>query len=75
MPSGIWISRIFLTRKLRPSVAARADKMEMRAKGRRLSLPVSASYGFEDATGEVHLKVIATDARMIDRQETTSLNF
>jgi hypothetical protein len=27
---------------------------------------VSASYGFEDATGEVHLKVMETDARMIE---------
>ena len=46
-------------------------RVEMRAKGRCLSLPVSASYGFEDATGEVHLKVMATDARMIEPNTVT----
>lgn len=46
-------------------------RVEMRAKGRCLSLPVSASYGFEDATGEVHLKVVATDARMIEPNTVT----
>ena len=30
--------------------------MEIRAKGKCVSIPVSASYGFEDATGEVKLE-------------------
>jgi len=46
-------------------------RVEIRVKGRCISVPVSASYGFEDATGEVHLKVMATDARMIEPNTVT----
>jgi hypothetical protein len=46
-------------------------RVEMRAKGRSISLPVSASYGFEDATGDVHLTVMATDAKMIEPNTVT----
>jgi hypothetical protein len=31
-------------------------RVEIRAKGKPISKPVSASYGFEDATGDVELK-------------------
>jgi hypothetical protein len=53
------------------TVAPPRVHVEIRAKGTCISLPVSASYGFEDATGEVHLKVMATDARMIEPTTVT----
>jgi hypothetical protein len=40
-------------------------RVEMRVRGRCISQPVSASYGFEDATGEVHLTVMEPDPRQI----------
>jgi hypothetical protein len=41
-------------------------RVEMRLRGKCVSQPVSASYGFEDTTGEVHLKVMENDPRRID---------
>ena len=43
-------------------------RVEVRAKGKCVSTPVSASYGFEDATGDVQLKVVG-DGRQADRAE------
>ena len=40
-------------------------RVEIRVRGKCISQPVSASYGFEDATGEVHLKVMEHDPRRI----------
>ena len=36
-------------------------RIEIRANKKCVSIPVSASYGFEDATGEVKLKVAEQD--------------
>jgi hypothetical protein len=33
--------------------------------------PVSASYGFEDATGEVRLKIAEQDAKRLERKTVT----
>jgi hypothetical protein len=52
-------------------VAPPRVRVEIRARGTCISLPVSASYGFEDATGAVHLKVMATDARVIEPTTVT----
>ena len=40
-------------------------RVEIRLRGKCVSQPVSASYGFEDATGEVHLKVTEHDPKRI----------
>jgi len=41
-------------------------RLEIRAKGKSVSRSVSASYGFEDATGEVQLRVRDDDPKSID---------
>ena len=41
-------------------------RMEIRAKGKCVSRPVSASYGFEDGTGEVQLRVMEDDSKKIE---------
>ena len=41
-------------------------KVEIRANKKCVSTPVSASYGFEDATGEIRLKVSDKDAKMVE---------
>jgi PglZ domain len=46
-------------------------RVEIYAKGRCVSQPVSASYGFEDATGEVHLRVLAGDSKAIEPNSVT----
>src|SRR5271157_5818031 len=46
-------------------------RVEVRAKGKCVSVPVSASYGFEQATGDVQLRPAATDARQIDPDTVT----
>lgn len=40
-------------------------RVEIRAKGKSVSAPVSASYGFEDATGDVQLKLLADNPREV----------
>ncbi len=40
-------------------------RVEVRAKGKCLSRPVSGSYGFEDATGDLQLKVAEDDPKAI----------
>lgn len=39
-------------------------RVEVRAKGKCISTPVSASYGFEDATGDVQLRFVDTTVRL-----------
>ena len=46
-------------------------RVEVRAKGKCVSTPVSASYGFEEATGDVQLRPSATDARQIEPDTVT----
>ncbi len=46
-------------------------RVEVRAKGKCVSVPVSASYGFEQATGDVQLRASATDARQIEPDTVT----
>jgi len=46
-------------------------RVEIRAKGQCVSVPVSASYGFEQATGDVKLRPAATDARQIEPDTVT----
>jgi hypothetical protein len=41
-------------------------RLEIRAKGKCVSRSVSASYGFEDATGEVQLRVQEDDPKGVD---------
>jgi hypothetical protein len=41
-------------------------RLEIRANKKVVSVPVSASYGFEDATGEVKLKVAEQDTKRIE---------
>ncbi len=40
-------------------------RVEVRAKGKCLSKPVSGSYGFEDATGDLQLKIVEGDPKSI----------
>jgi hypothetical protein len=46
-------------------------RVEIHVKGACVSRPVSASYGFEDATGEVNLRVLADDTKVIDPNTVT----
>jgi hypothetical protein len=46
-------------------------RIELRANKKCVSLPVSASYGFEDATGEVKLKISENDNRRIEPNTVT----
>jgi hypothetical protein len=46
-------------------------RVEVRANKKIISSPVSASYGFEDATGEVKLKVAEGDPKRIEPNTVT----
>jgi hypothetical protein len=46
-------------------------RVEVRAKGKCVSMPVSASFGFEQATGDVQLRASPTDARQIEPDTVT----
>ncbi|MFZ1641351.1 MAG: PglZ domain-containing protein [Candidatus Contendobacter sp.] len=46
-------------------------RIELRANKKCVSLPVSASYGFEDATGELTLKVAENDHKRIEPNTVT----
>ncbi len=46
-------------------------RVEVRAKGKCVSTPVSASYGFEEATGDVQLRASATDPKQIEPDTVT----
>ena len=46
-------------------------RIELRANKKCVSLPVSASYGFEDATGEVKLKIAGEDNKRIEPNTVT----
>jgi hypothetical protein len=46
-------------------------RIELRANKKCVSMPVSASYGFEDATGEVKLKVAESDNKQIEPNTVT----
>ncbi len=46
-------------------------RVEIRANKKCVSVPVSASYGFEDATGEVKLRVAEQDAKRIEPNTVT----
>ena len=47
-------------------------RIEIRANKKCVSVPVSASYGFEDATGEVKLKVAEQDDKRIEPNTVTA---
>lgn len=46
-------------------------RIELRANKKCVSVPVSASYGFEDATGEVTLKIAEQDNKRIEPNTVT----
>jgi PglZ domain len=46
-------------------------RVELRSKGKPVSLPVSASYGFEEATGDVTLKLADNDSKKIEPNTVT----
>jgi hypothetical protein len=46
-------------------------RIELRANKKCVSVPVSASYGFEDATGEVKLKTAENDKKRIEPDTVT----
>ncbi len=46
-------------------------RVEIRANKKCMSIPVSASYGFEDATGEVSLRPMAADSKKIEPNTVT----
>jgi hypothetical protein len=46
-------------------------RIELRANKKCVSHPVSASYGFEDATGEVKLKISESDNKRIEPNTVT----
>ena len=48
-----------------------AGNAEIRAKGECLSIPVSASYGFEEATGDVQLRLVENNPREIEPNTIT----
>lgn len=46
-------------------------RVEIRAKGKAISRPVSASYGFENATGDVQLKVSEREVKQVEPNTIT----
>ncbi len=46
-------------------------RIELRANRKPISTPVSASYGFEDATGEVSLRISESDKKRIEPNTVT----
>lgn len=46
-------------------------RIELRANKKCVSVPVSASYGFADATGEVKLKIAESDNKRIEPNTVT----
>lgn len=46
-------------------------RVELRSKGKPVSSPVSASYGFEEATGDVTLKLADNDSKQIEPNTVT----
>ena len=46
-------------------------RVEIRAKGKCVSIPVSASYGYGNATGEVSLKLAESDPKKIEPNTVT----
>jgi hypothetical protein len=46
-------------------------RVEVRAKGKRVSAPVSASYGFEEATGDVQLRPSTAEPKQIEPDTVT----
>jgi PglZ domain len=46
-------------------------RIELRANKKCVSMPVSASYGFEDATGEVKLRIAENDNKRIEPNTVT----
>ena len=46
-------------------------RIEIRGRGKCVSRPVSASYGFEDATGEIRLKLSEDNAKKIEPDTVT----
>lgn len=46
-------------------------RIELRANKKCVSIPVSASYGFEDATGEVKLRIAESDNKRIEPNTVT----
>jgi hypothetical protein len=50
-------------------------RIELRANKKGVSVPVSASYGFEDATGEVKLKTAENDNKRIEPNTITVMVF
>jgi len=48
-------------------------RVEIRVKGKPISTPVSASYGFEDGTGDVQLKMTESTERTIEPNTVTLL--
>jgi hypothetical protein len=46
-------------------------RLEVRAKGRCLSTPVSASYGYAEATGDVQLRLAEEDRRKVATNTVT----
>jgi hypothetical protein len=46
-------------------------RVELRSKGKSVSTPVSASYGFEEATGDVVLKVADNEKKQIEPNTVT----
>jgi hypothetical protein len=46
-------------------------RIELRANKKCVSRPVSASYGFEDATGEVALKISENDNKQVEPNTVT----
>jgi hypothetical protein len=46
-------------------------RLELRSNKKCVSMPVSASYGFEDATGEVKLRIAGSDNKRIEPNTVT----
>ena len=46
-------------------------RVELRSKGKSVSTPVSASYGFEEATGDVTLKIADNESKQIEPNTVT----
>lgn len=77
LPGSEKISTRFFSVQIKASTSNLLDlappkiRLEIRMAGKVLSTPVSASYGFEDGTGNVQLKLVEDNRRAVDPNTVT----
>lgn len=77
IPGSQKISTRFFSVQIKGAVAGLFEvtppkvRVEVRAKNNSISTPVSASYGFEEGTGDVQLRIAEEDAKVVEANTVT----